>query len=274
MPSEHKPSQFLRLKTALATLTTLATMATIAPAWATTEPPVRVAVAANFAGPMGPLSEAFEEATGIKVSISVGASGKFYAQIRQAAPFDVLLSADVLTVQKLVDEGLANPTEHFTYAIGQLALWSPKPGLFEDEAQAIARLKAGDFSRLAMANPAVAPYGVAAQAVLTRLGLTQAWRSKRVQGQSIGQAYQFVASGNVALGFVALSQIQINDQPIAGSVWLPPLDWYAPIKQDAALLTATQNPDAAKAFLVFLRGPQARAIIEGFGYRLMPPTGL
>jgi len=237
---------------------------------AAAQAPIRVAVAANFAGPMMPLAQQFEQETGFKVSISVGATGKFYAQIRQGAPFDVLLAGDAQTVQKLVDEGLAEPAERFTYAIGQLALWSPKADLFKDQAQAITRLKEGSFGRLAMANPAVAPYGAAAQAVLAQLGLAKAWTSKRVLGQSVGQAYQFVASGNADWGFVALSQIQLTDQPTTGSVWLPPLDWYAPLKQDAVLLSASQSPSAAKAFLNFLREPRARAMIQGFGYQLTP----
>lgn len=232
--------------------------------------PVRVAVAANFAGPMAQLGQQFEQASGLKVAISVGSTGKFYAQIRQAAPFDVLLAADTLAIEKLVAEGLVEPSDRFTYAIGQLALWSPKQGLFDGQAQAIKRLKTGSFTRLAMANPAVAPYGAAAQAVLTHLGLSDAWANKRVLGQSIGQAYQFVASGNAELGFVALSQIQTNDRPITGSVWLPPADWHRPIEQDAALLRNSPNPMAAKAFMAFLQSHEARATIERFGYRLSP----
>lgn len=237
------------------------------PILAAEQAPLRIAVAANFAGPMASLAQQFERASGLKVSVSVGSTGKFYTQIRQAAPFDVLLAADALTIQNLIDEGLADPKTRFTYAVGQLALWSPEPGLFVSQAQAIEKLKTGDYARLAMANPAVAPYGAAAQAVLAHLGLAQAWPRKRVLGQSIAQSHQFVATGNASLGFVALSQIQTAGQPVVGSIWQPPQDWYPPIRQDAVLLNASKNPRSGKAFLTFLASPQAQALIRQFGYQ-------
>ncbi|MFO7746257.1 MAG: molybdate ABC transporter substrate-binding protein [Orrella sp.] len=240
---------------------------------------LRVAVAANFAQPAAEIAAAFESQTGTPVRLSTGATGKFYAQIRYGAPFDVLLAADSLTISLLIEQGLAVSDGHLTYATGQIALWSPDPTLFKDQAEAIELLNTADFSRLAMANPQVAPYGQAAQSVLTHLGLGQSWLNKRVQGQSIGQTFQFVSSRNADVGFVALSQIigqsKQTDLPnrhpsnkLVGSTWLPPQSWYLPLKQDAAQLTAAQNPTQAQSFLSFLSSTEARAIIERYGYQL------
>lgn len=272
MPSSNKPSPTSRKRRQAlqASATVLLLSMVNLPTLATEQTPLRIAVAANFAGPMLTLAEQFEQSSGINISVSVGSTGKFYAQIRQGAPFDVLLAADILTIQNLIDQDLADPNTRLTYAIGQLALWSPEPDLFANQAQAIEKLKTGDFTRLAIANPAVAPYGAAAQAVLTHLGLADAWLKKRVQGQSIAQTHQFVASGNAELGFVALSQIQTADQPIAGSVWQPPQGWYPPIAQDAVLLNASKNPVMGKAFLTFLASSQAQDIIKTFGYQREP----
>jgi len=270
MQSVIKPSPINRdRRQALQTGATMLLLSMVnMPMLAAEHSPLRIAVAANFAGPMVRLAQEFEQSSGIKIAFSVGSTGKFYAQIRQAAPFDVLLAADTLTIQNLIDEGLADPKTRLTYAIGQLALWSPEAGLFGNQAQAIEKLKNGDFSRLAIANPTVAPYGAAAQAVLTRLGLAEAWIRKRVQGQSIAQTHQFVASGNAELGFVALSQIQTAGQPIAGSVWQPPQAWYPPIRQDAVRLIASKNRVSAQAFLTFLESSQAQDLIKQFGYQL------
>jgi len=265
IPIDRKRRQALQ---ASATLLLLS-MANL-PILAAEQLPLKIAVAANFASPMVKLAQQFEQRSGIKTSISVGSTGKFYTQIRQGAPYDVLLAADALTIQNLIDEGLADKNTRLTYAIGQLALWSPEPDLFANQIQAIETLKAGDFARLAMANPTVAPYGAAAQAVLKHLGLADAWLKKRVQGQSIAQTHQFVASGNAELGFVALSQIQTTNQPVAGSVWQPPQDWYPPIRQDAVLLNASKNPVMGKAFLTFLGSSQTQDLIKQFGYQLDP----
>ena len=272
MPSSNKlsPTSRKRRKALLTGALVLAFSAANIPIFAAEQTPLRLAVAANFAAPMVKLAEQFEQSSGFKTSVSVGSTGKFYAQIRQGAPFDVLLAADSLTVENLIDQGLADPKTRLTYAIGQLVLWSPEPGLFGNQAQAIETLKAGDFTRIAIANPAVAPYGAAAQAVLRHLGLADAWLKKRVQGQSIAQTHQFVASGNAELGFVALSQLQATGQTMAGSVWQPPQNWYPPIRQDAVLLSASKNPAIGKAFLIFLASAQAQDIIKTFGYQREP----
>ncbi len=242
----------------------------LAPGASKAKPGLNVAVAANFLSPALEISETFEAETGIAVTISSGSTGKFYAQIRHGAPFDVFLAADSESITKLIDQGWAVANDRLTYAVGQLVLWSPDSEQLSDQETAVAVLQEGRFDRLAMANPLVAPYGAAAQDVLAHLNLASAWPDKRIQGQSIGQAYQFVASGNADLGFVALSQtISTNgdDPPVRGSTWLPPQSWYRPLTQDAARLTKSTNPEQARAFLRFLRSPDAKAIMARYGYQ-------
>jgi molybdate transport system substrate-binding protein len=226
---------------------------------------VQVAVAANFAGPMKPIAADFEKATGHKLSVAQGATGKFYAQIQNGAPFEVFLSADDTTPAKLEQEGLAVGGSRFTYAVGKLALWSAKPGFVDPKGNV---LKQNKFVHLALANPKTAPYGAAAVETLTRLGLLESVSPKFVQGENIAQAQQFVASGNAELGFVALSQVQENGKLTSGSVWIVPENLHAPILQDAVLLTKGKDSAAAKAFLEYLQGKKAQAIIKGYGYDL------
>jgi molybdate transport system substrate-binding protein len=222
-----------------------------------------VAVAANFAAPMKALTIRFEQATGHTLTLSSGSTGKFYAQIKNGAPFDVLLAADAATPARLLHEGDAVATRN--YAIGKLALWSANAGLI-DGTDAV--LKQNRFGKLAVANPKLAPYGAAAREALTKLGRLDAVASKFVMGENIGQTYQFVASGNVDLGFVALSQIMQDGQLTQGSMWLVPARLYSPIRQDAALLKHGADNAAARALLDFLGTPGAQAIIRGYGYDL------
>ena len=226
---------------------------------------VQVAVAANFAAPMKAIAAKFEQATGDKVALSLGSTGKFYAQIRNGAPYDVMLSADAETPAKLVREGYAVPGSEFTYSIGKLALWSPRPGYVDAGGAVLSR---GDFRHLAVANPKLAPYGAAAMETLARLGVLKQIRPKLVQGENIAQAYQFVASGNAELGFVALSQVYEDGKIKAGSAWIVPAALYDPIRQDAVLLAKGRGNPAAAALLTFLKGPQARAVIQDYGYAL------
>jgi len=225
----------------------------------------RVAVAANFAGPARRVQEMFSRATPNTLSLSVGSTGKFYAQIRSGAPFDVLLSADDETPQRLEREKLAVPGTRFTYAIGTLVLWSSAPDLVDAQGQV---LKKAPFKRLAIANPRLAPYGAAAQQVLEKLELWSALQSRLVLGENIAQTLQFVASGNAELGFVALSQIEEGGKPSAGSHWRVPQALYDPIRQDAVLLAHGSSNPAARALLDFLRTPQAREAIRAAGYAL------
>ena len=226
---------------------------------------VQVAVAANFTAPMQKIAAEFEKDTGHKAHLSFGATGKFYAQIKNGAPFEVFLAADDETPAKLESEGDAVPGSRFTYAIGKLMLWSAQPGYVDSQG---AVLKKGQFQHLAIANPKTAPYGAAAIAVLTRLNLLDAVQPKLVTGENIAQAHQFVATGNAELGFVALSQVMENGQLTGGSGWQVPADLYEPIRQDAVILIRGKDQPAAEALMKYLKGDKARAVIQSYGYDL------
>lgn len=225
---------------------------------------VQVAVAANFTAPMQKIAADFEKDTGHKAVLSFGATGSFYAQIRNGAPFDILLAADAETPARLEQEGLGVPGSRFTYAIGKLVLWSARPGFVDDKGDV---LKQGEFRHVAIANPKLAPYGAAAVSTLTRLGLLSATQPKFVQGENIAQTYQFIATGNAELGFVALSQVlDKNGKLASGSAWVVPASLHAPIRQDAVILTHGKDKAAAAALLKYLRGDKARAVITSYGY--------
>lgn len=218
-----------------------------------------VAVAANFADAAKEIAVTFKAKTGHEAVLSFGSSGQLLAQIQQGAPFKVFLSADEERPKALVAEGLALSDTRFTYAIGKLVLWSKNPIFVKDEAT----LQAQAFAKIAIANPAAAPYGVAALDVLKSLKLNDALKSKIVMGNSIAQTYQFIDTGNAELGFVALSQLVGQT---GGSRWLVPQALYSEIRQDAVLLKSGAGDEVAKAFLAFLKSSGARAIIEKLGY--------
>ena len=224
---------------------------------------VHVAVAANFTAPMNVIAEAFEKDTGHKAKLAFGATGRFYAQIKNGAPFEVLLSADDETPAKLVEEGAAVSTSRFTYAIGSLVLWSSKPGFVDARGEVLRR---GPYSKLALANPKTAPYGRAAIETLTQLGLLSAAEPKFVQGENIAQTFQFVSSGNAELGFVALSQVMKDGKVQEGSAWIVPADLHEPIRQDAVLLTIGRGNPPAQALLDYLKSDKARQVMRSFGY--------
>lgn len=226
---------------------------------------VHVAVAANFTAPMQKIGQLFEQDTGHKVMASYGATGALYAQVRNGAPFQVLLSADESTPQRMEAEGLGVVGTRFTYARGRLALWSRQPGLVDGKGEV---LRTGQFQRIAVANPKLAPYGVAAMEVMNKMGVLPKVQPKMVFGDNIAQTYQFVASENAPLGFVALSQISANGKVSQGSAWVVPAAWHAPIRQDALLLRQGKDSPAAKALLSYLQGDRARAVILSFGYEL------
>ncbi|MBM7062092.1 molybdate ABC transporter substrate-binding protein [Pseudomonas sp. UL073] len=224
---------------------------------------VQVAVAANFTAPIQAMAADFEKTTGHKLVSSFGATGQFYAQIKNGAPFEVFLAADDSTPAKLEKEGEAVADSRFTYAIGTLALWSAKPGYVDDQG---AVLKGNSYKHLSIANPKTAPYGLAATQVLEQLGLTQAVAGKLVQGENITQAQQFVATGNAELGFVALSQIYKDGKVTSGSAWVVPAKLHEPIRQDAVLLNKGKDNPAAKALLDYLKGAQAGQVLTAYGY--------
>ena len=221
---------------------------------------VQVAVAANFARPAQEIAAAFEARTHDHLALSFGSSGQFYTQIAHGAPFEVFLSADSERPAQAEKEGLAVPRTRFTYAIGRLVLFSRTAGLVDGRG---AVLRSARFQKLALADPALAPYGAAAVQTMTRLGVYDRLKPKLVTGTSINQAFQFVQSGAAELGFVAQSQV-IGEA--AGSRWLVPQSDHAPIEQQAVLLKAGEADPAARAFLAFLKGPQARKVIGRFGY--------
>ncbi|MBB5190132.1 molybdate transport system substrate-binding protein [Silvimonas terrae] len=226
---------------------------------------VVVAVAANFTAPIQAIAKDFEKDTGHKLVASFGATGQFYTQIKNGAPFQVFLAADDTTPARLEKEGEIVPGSRFTYAIGSLALWSAKAGYVDANGDV---LKHNAFTHLSIANPQAAPYGLAATQVLTKMGLTEAVKPKIVEGQNITQAYQFVATGNAELGFVALSQIYKDGKVTGGSAWIVPSSMYEPIRQDAVLLSKAKDSVAAKALVDYLKGPKAAAVIHAYGYKL------
>lgn len=223
---------------------------------------VSVAVAANFTDAAQQIAQRFQETTGHSAKISYGSTGKLYAQIQNGAPFEVFLAADTKRPSKAEEEGLAVPGSRFIYARGKLALWSAKEGLFGD---GVAYLKGSTFKHLAIANPATAPYGQAARQVMEYLGLLPVLEPKLVQGDSITQTFQFVATGNAEVGFVAFSQVK-GWQGAPGSTWEVPMEYYPPIEQAAVLLKTGGTNPAAQSFLDFLKSDAAREIIAAYGY--------
>jgi len=232
-------------------------------AWSSQAAEVKVAVAANFAAPMKVIAQDFERETGHKVHLAFGATGTFHAQIKNGAPFDVLLAADESTPSQLEKEGLAVAGSRQTYAIGRLVLWSPQASLVDARGEV---LRSKSFKRLALANPKLAPYGAAALQVLQGLGLSD--KLPVVEAAHIGQVFQFVTSGNAELGFVAMSQVFENGKLRSGSAWVVPARLHAPLRQDAVLLKLGRHNPAAQALLKHLRSDKTQALIRAFGYDL------
>lgn len=225
---------------------------------------VSVAVAANFTEPMKKIGAEFEKTTGHKLSLAFGSTGKFYSQIKAGAPFEVLVAADDETPVKLEQEGAAVKGSHFTYAIGKLVLWSVKDAVVDAKGEV---LKKGAFEHIAVANPKLAPYGAAGLETLKALGVYDAAAPKIVQAENIAQTYQFVATGNALIGFVALSQVIGEDGKVkSGSMWLVPEKFYTQIRQDVVLLDKGKDKPAAAALLKFLKSPFAAKVIATYGY--------
>jgi molybdate transport system substrate-binding protein len=222
-----------------------------------------IAVASNFTQPIERLSEAFHQQSGHRAALSFGSTGGLYAQIQHGAPFDVLLSADAITPAKAVREGFGVNGSVFVYALGKLVLWSASPDGVDHEGQV---LFSDRFDKIAIADAKLAPYGAAAEEVLARLKLSDRLKPQKVTGTNISQTHQFVASGSVPLGFVALSQVYAEGKLISGSAWIIPETLYSPIRQSAVLLQSAKDNPAAVAFLRYLRSDTAQAIIASYGY--------
>ena len=224
---------------------------------------VQVAVAANFTAPMQKIAAEFEKDTGHKVQLAFGATGKFYAQIKNGAPFEILLAADDETPARLEKEGAGVAGSRFTYAVGKLVLWSAKADFVDDQGEI---LKKGNFKHVSIANPKLAPYGQATVETLTALKLLDAIQPKFVQGENIAQTHQFIATGNAELGFVALSQVMKDGKIVEGSAWVVPASLHQPIRQDAILLEYGKDKPATAALLKYLGGEKSKAIIKSYGY--------
>jgi molybdate transport system substrate-binding protein len=225
---------------------------------------VLVAVAANFAPPFREVALEFEKATGHNVKVAAGSTGNFYAQIKNGAPFDVFFSADVERPKLLEEEGLGIKDSRVTYAVGRLALWSLTPSLLKGADT----LHSPHFKHLAIANPKTAPYGAAALQTMQKLGVWDKLRPRIVTGENLGQTMGFIESGNAELGFVALSQVLDPKLKGKGARWDVPTDLHEPIKQDMILLTKGKDNPAARALMEFMGGPQAKTVIERYGYGL------
>lgn len=226
-----------------------------------------VAVAANFTKPMTEIAAVFEKETGHSAKLSFGSSGKFFAQIENDAPFEVFLSADNESPVKLQKDGFAVQKTNFTYAIGKLVLWSASPNVVDEQGQVLSK---GGFKHIALADPKLAPYGRAAVEVLKAKKLLEKLTPLFVQGENIAQTYQFVSTGNAELGFVGLSQVidAEKGKVVTGSGWVIPENLYAPLRQDAVLLSKGEGNPAAVALLKFLKSDQASVIIRKYGYNL------
>ncbi len=224
---------------------------------------VVVAVAANFAKPMEEVAARFKARTGHEVRLSVGATGTFYRQIVNGAPFDALLAADAETPQRLEAEHRSVPGSRFTYAVGRLVLWSADTGRVDRQGRVLA---GGQFARLAIASPDLAPYGRAARSVLMKLGVWEAVRPKLVTGENVNQTFTFVATKNADLGFVALSQVKSLDPSRAGSMWIIPTELHEPLVQDAVLLEKGKDNTAARELLDFMRSAEIRSHLIQLGY--------
>ena len=249
------------MKKSLTSLATLLLSACVhSGAWAAE---AQVAVAANFAEPIKVIAAVLEKTTGHTIKVTLGATGKLYAQIKNGAPFDVLLAANTDTPAQLEKDGLAQPGSRFTYATGKLVLWSADAKRVDAKGDV---LKVADLGKVAYAAPKVAPYGAAAVQTMDKLGLSASLAPKLVQGESIGQTFNFAYTGNADVGFVALSQVLEGGRLKSGSMWVVPQNLYDPIRQDAVVLTHASQNEAAQALMKLLKSPNIKDLIRSYGY--------
>ena len=220
---------------------------------------VRIAAAANFRDAAIEIGDAFEAASAHQVVFSFGSTGQLFAQIAQGAPYDVFLAADQERARMSVEAGFGVAGSQFTYAQGRIVLFSMDVDLVAGPET----LLGGEFAKLAIADPALAPYGAAAVETLKNLGSYERVRARIVRGLNVAQAFQFVYTENAGVGLVARSQVA---RLSSGSKWLVPDSLHSPIAQDAVLLRRGVSNPAASAFLAFLRGPEADAVRQRYGY--------
>jgi molybdate transport system substrate-binding protein len=230
---------------------------------------IRIAAASDLKFAVDEIVEEFEKRNrGIRVRVSYGSSGNYYAQLSNQAPFDVFLSADVEFPRRLSRQGLTLPESEFAYAVGRIVIWVPASSPIDVEKLEIASLRHPSVTRIAIANPQHAPYGRAAEAAMRSSGVYEAVRSKIVLGENIAQTMQFIQSGNTEIGIVALSLAVAPRLRGQGRYWEIPLDRYPRMEQGGVILKWAKDPDAAKTFRAFLMEPGGRAILKKFGFIL------
>lgn len=227
---------------------------------------VNVAVAANFTAPMKDIAAIYEKDTGNKVLASFGATGAFYAQIKNGAPYQVLFAADAKTPKKIEDEGLGVKGSAKPYAYGKLVLWSAAPNFVKENKDFILD---ASVQKIAVANPKLAPYGEAAYQTMQKWGNLEKAEPKFVTGDNIGKTFQYVSTSNAQVGFVALSQVFKDGKMTSGSGWIIPSDMYSPIRQDSVVLNPGKDNKAVAEFMKFMAtSPKVRKVIESYGYGL------
>ncbi len=225
---------------------------------------LNIAVASNFATTAKQLAQIYHQTTGNNVVISSASTGTLYNQIKNGAPFAVLLSADTTTTAKLIADNLVIESSNYTYATGRVVLWSKQANYVDNNGSI---LKTQSYNHLAVANPKLAPYGAAGYQVINYFKLAEQLKTKIVTGDNINSTYQLIASGNAELGFVALAQIMRNGKITSGSAWVVPDNIATPIKQTAVVLTSAKNNPIAYDFMNFLKSSQAQQIIHSYGYQ-------
>lgn len=221
---------------------------------------IKIAVASNFFQTLSIIARQYEQKTAQKITLISGSTGKHYAQIMNGAPYDAFFAADMERPLRLEQEGYIQPGSRFTYAIGKLVLWDP---LNTTRTTSIDRLSSLDFTHVAIANPDLAPYGKAARQVLQSFNIWHRLKGKIVRGENIGQAFQFVKSGNAELGFVAESQLIGPDPSVQGGVWAVPARLHDPIEQQAVLL---KNSPEAIEFMAYCQSEEVLNMIRANGY--------
>ena len=224
---------------------------------------VRVAADASMATPLQRIAAAFHRDTGNDLVITTAATGKLYEQVVHGAPYEVLLAADEDTAKRLESQGLARPETRFNFATGKLVLWSAREGAVDGRGEVLRQPPTG---RLAISDPHVSPYGVAAVEALRNLGQWSAWQPQLLQAENVTQAFQFASGGRAVLALIALSQVAEDGRIARGYGWVVPPNLYPPLDHDAVLLNAGAGNPAAIAFLAYLRSNAARAILRAAGY--------
>lgn len=235
---------------------------------AASAPTLTVAAASDLQFAMGEIASAFEKSTGSRVKVSFGASGSFVAQITAGAPFDLFFSADESYPKRLIETGLAIPESFFRYATGRLVLWVPNASPIDVAKEEMQALLHPSIRKIAIANPAHAPYGKAAVAALQSSGLYERVQSRLVLGENISQAAQFVQSGNADIGLLSLSHANAAAMKEKGRFWLVPADAYPPLHQGVVILRRSREVALAQTLIDFIKSGEGKVILQRYGFTL------